>query len=159
MNRGPPGRCTSASLRSAASQARRWASELGPRARGVTAAGAVLLALAAGYVATIDPATTPTAWLYEGHVLSPEESDRILSALAIAKIPASTAPRGHIAVPVGRRSDALTLLAKQRLGPKTLADIREESAAESPFSWPGGRDERREQSNERMAERMIAGLG
>ncbi len=148
----------SASLRSAASQARRWASELGPRARGVTAAGAVLLALAAGYVATAGHG--PGERAPRGHVLLAYEVDPGSSRPWRSPDPEASAAFGdHRGADQPGSPAALRPAGPAEVDLKTFDSVARKILDADHLSWPGGRDERREQSNERMAERMIADMG
>lgn len=147
-----------ARLRDEARRAWRWATDRTPRARLALAALALAALAGAGYWVSTSTPEVQTAWLYEGQELTTEEARRVLDALAEAKIPAEPGPRGQVAVPADRRSDALVVLGKKKLGPKTLGAIRDESLSESPFAWPGDRGERADRLRARKAEVLISEL-
>ena len=146
-------------LRAEAGRAWRRLSELGPRARVMAVALLVAAVAAIAYHAGTPSAEgTATAWLFDGQGLPPEHARRALAALAVAKVPATSGPRGQIAVPSARRADALAVLDKQKLLPPSLHAIRDEGATASVFDWPVDRGERREEVRQREAEVMIGDL-
>ena len=134
----------------------RWLSSRGPRARLWAAGAALAVLVAAGYYAAVAPSeSTETTWLLDGTVLAPDDARRILSALAVAKIPASPAARGQIAVSAAKRADALALLTKQKLLPKNLHEIKDEAAHASMFDFPVDRADQRDRHREQEAEHLI----
>ena len=142
-----------------ARRAWRWLSNRGPRARLLVAGAALAVLVAAGYYAAVAPSeSTETTWLLDGTVLAPDEARRILSALAVAKIPASSASRGQIAVSAAKKADALALLTKQKLLPKNLHDIKDEAAHASMFDYPVDRLDQRDRQREQEAEHLIGGF-
>ena len=146
-------------FRDGARRAWRWLRDRGPRARLWTAGAALAALIGVGYYAAVVPSeSTETTWLFEGAALAPDDARHILSALAVAKIPASTAGRGQIAVPAARKADALALLTKQKLGPKTLREIQEEASRTSMFDFPVDRVDQRNRLRELEAESIIAGF-
>ncbi len=147
---------TPALVRHQAHQAWRWVMDQSPGAR--LAAGALALAALVGAAYSVTGANpdVPTTWLYDGQSLASEDSQRVLEALAVAKIPATVGSRGQVAVPAEHKSDALALLAKNKLGPKTLSALQSESETSSPFASPVDRVDRKERQREREAEILIS---
>lgn len=142
-----------------ARRAWRWLFNRGPRARLVVAGAALAVLVAAGYYAAVAPSeSTETTWLLDGTVLAPDDARRILSALAVAKIPASAAARGQVAVSAARKADALALLTKQKLLPKTLRELKDEAAHASMFDFPVDRLDQRDRQREQEAEHLIGGF-
>ena len=146
-------------FRDEAKRAWRWLNRQAPRMRLAMAALALAALAGAGYAVSSSSSATPegqTIWLYDGQSLAGEDSQRILQALAVAKIPASLGPRGQIAVPAERRADALTILAKNKLGPQTLSAIQDEFEARSPFAPPMDPAERVERTRELESQVVIS---
>ena len=87
-----------------ARRAWQWVFDRGPRARLMAAAAGLTVLVAVGYYAANAPSeSVETTWLFDGPPLPPDDARRILSALAVAKIPASPAARGQIAVSAARK--------------------------------------------------------
>jgi len=150
-----------ARLRDEARRAWRRFVGLGPRARLAASALAISAVVAVGYYAANPPgesSANATAWLFEGTGLAPEDARLALAALAGAKIPATTGPRGQIAVPEVRKNEALGVLAKQKLLPPTLRGLRNARANESILSFTGDRGERRDEDRQREVELIISEL-
>lgn len=97
-------------------------------------------------------------WLYEAQSIPRNGAARIVSALRSADIPCIESA-GRIGVPASRRSEALDVLARNKLGPRDLDEILDDSVASGSI-WEGPEDrvrrERRAQA--RVAREIISEL-
>ncbi len=115
----------SAQLRATIVALRRRLTELGPRARWVLALAALAALVALGYLTTGEPVDYD--WLMEGRPFSPAEASKVVAALRAAGIPC-TETAGKVGVPADRKADALSQLAKSKLGPRQINDVLNELA-------------------------------
>jgi len=143
-----------ARLRARLDPARRWLAHRGPGPRlALLLVPLTLLIAAAGYFAAEEPARP--AWLYDGHRFAAEEGARVEQALKARRIEVIVVD-GKIGVPPASEADALVLLKKEGLAPRSVDDRINEDAPESgPFVTPAERARREAHQREKVLGLMI----
>lgn len=117
-----------------------------------------LVALLAGayFVAPSEPAESE--WIYAGHKFTPDEVVKITSALVAGKIDSKTDQQGRIAVPGSQLGEALAVLQKQKLEPRSTGDILSQANETHMLDIPFVQEQRRNRAVEESFESMIRKL-
>jgi hypothetical protein len=131
----------------------RWMAVRGGLTRWSIAFGALALVLAAASYFAVS-GTDTDAWepLCDDHKLTASEIDRIVAALAAAKIPYGVDNKRIVIVPASRKNEARVSLVKQKANPRTLQDVLDETRTAS--SWIDGQAER-DQKHHRLREEAL----
>jgi type III secretory pathway lipoprotein EscJ len=97
-------------------------------------------------------------WLDGGARRSTTEAARVVAALRAAEIPCVES-NGRVGVPAARRADALAVLARGKLGPRSFDELQDEIAAGgSILETPADRARRERRGRERLAAEAIERL-
>ncbi len=123
------------------------------------ALGALVLITAVFALVRLPGAEAPDfEWLYAGREFPVETAERIAALLKNGAIPCQQAG-GRIGVPPGRKAEALALLVKNRLAPRSLEELlEEEPSAGALFETPEQRKSRERRADAHSAAKLISGV-
>ena len=118
--------------------------------------GGVAAVAAIVFATQIPPAdSAEPEWIYAGRVFPIETAERIATVLKTASIPC-TETGGRIGVPAHRKAEALALLVKNRLAPRSLEELLdEEPSAGALFETPEQRKARERRADAHFAAKLI----
>jgi flagellar biosynthesis/type III secretory pathway M-ring protein FliF/YscJ len=155
-NPAPPG-STLSRLRAPIARARGWLGDRGAFARwGLPAAALAALAVAVYLVTPVE--STGSAWLYDGAKLPRDEALRIGQVLRAGKVDSTTDKQGRIAVPADKLGEAMALLEKNKLGPRSPGYYIDRGLESHPWDGPREQELRlgraREQAFEALFEKL-----
>ena len=130
----PAARTAWARLRARLEPARRWLIHRGPGPRlALLLAPLGLLVAAACYFAAEEPVRRE--WLYDGHRFAAEDAARVEQALKARKIEAVVSD-GKVGVPAAIEAEALALLGKAGLAPRSAEEIARDEPERSIIDPP-----------------------
>ena len=146
-----------ARLRARLAPARRQLARMGPGPR-IALMLAPLGLLAAAAALVLGPeAPARMTWLYNGHHFSAADASRAEGALKAHRFDARVED-GRVGVPAAREADALTLLEKEGLAPRSADELVDDGSDGGLLETPAARERRLLRGEERALGQMIREL-